>query len=253
MSAPGAARPTRVVLVGALGRMGRTLLGLAPQFPQVQLAGAIIAPGSQQLGRDSGTAAGLTANGVALSAELAAVLSAAEVVVDFSQPQASAATLAACRAAGCALLLGTTGYPPALEAQFAEAARRIALLVAPNTSLGVTLLLELAARAAAALPTFRPRICETHHAGKRDAPSGTALALEAVIRSHAPQAVVEVESRRTGEVVGEHRVSFFGPAESLELTHRAQDRAVFARGALAAALWLASRPPGRYAMRDVLS
>jgi 4-hydroxy-tetrahydrodipicolinate reductase len=233
--------------------MGRALLELVRQSPQLELAGAIIAPGSEQLAQDSGLAAGLAPNGVALSAELAAVLPRAEVVLDFSRPEQSALTLAACRAARCALLLGTTGYPVALEAQFAAAARSIPLLIAPNTSLGVTLLLELSARAAAALPEFRAQIRETHHALKRDAPSGTALALKSLLAAHAPQASVEVQSQRRGEVVGEHTVSFFGPGESLELTHRAQDRAVFARGALAAALWLAPRPPGRYAMRDVLS
>jgi 4-hydroxy-tetrahydrodipicolinate reductase len=253
MSAPGAALPTRVVLVGALGRMGRALLALAADSPQLQLVGALVAPGAPQLGQDAGTAAGLAPNGVPLGADLALALERAQVVVDFSRPECAAATLAACRSAGCALLLGTTGYPASLEAQFSEAARRIALLVAPNTSLAVTLLLELAARASAALPGFRAEIAETHHALKRDAPSGTALALKAAIEAHVPAGSVGVASQRSGEVVGEHTVRFSGPGESLELTHRAQDRAIFARGALAAALWLAPRPAGRYAMRDVLS
>jgi 4-hydroxy-tetrahydrodipicolinate reductase len=120
----------------------------------------------------------------------------------------------------------------------------------------VTLLLELATRAAAALPGFAPRILETHHQGKRDAPSGTALALGAALRAARPPAdaaaEIPIDSRREGEAVGEHAVVFCGPGEELFLGHRAQDRAIFARGALAAALWLAPQPPGRYAMRDLL-
>jgi 4-hydroxy-tetrahydrodipicolinate reductase len=157
------------------------------------------------------------------------------------------------------LLLGSTGYPAQLEADLSAAALDIPLLIAPNTSLGVTLLLELARTAARALPAFRASITEKHHREKRDAPSGTALALadalregRAAGRTSATGLEIPISSQREGELVGEHTVQFAGPGEELVLAHRATDRAIFARGALAAALWLAPQPAGRYAMRDLL-
>ena len=183
MSATAAPRPTRAVLIGAGGRMGRAILAAAAEFPALAFVGAIASPASALLGRDAGVAAAGSPGQLMITSELADVLARAEVVIDFSHGEATRAHLHACRAAGKALLLGTTGYPAALEAEFVAAAREIALLVAPNTSLGVTLLLELATRAAAALPGFALRILETHHKDKRDAPSGTALALAAALRA----------------------------------------------------------------------
>jgi 4-hydroxy-tetrahydrodipicolinate reductase len=256
MSVTAAPRPIRAVLIGAGGRMGRAILAAAAEFPALTFIGAIASPDSALLGRDAGVSGASSPGQLMITSELAAVLDRAEVVIDFSHGEATRAHLHACRAAGKALLLGTTGYPAALEAEFAAAAREMALLVAANTSLGVTLLLELATRAAAALPGFAPRILETHHKDKRDAPSGTALALAAALRAaRAPRfagAEIPIDSRREGEVIGEHAVVFSGPGEELFLGHRAQDRGIFARGALAAALWLAPQPPGRYAMRDLL-
>jgi 4-hydroxy-tetrahydrodipicolinate reductase len=252
MSAVAAPRPTCAVLIGAGGRMGRAILAVAAEFPALAFVGAIAPSASALLGRDAGVVCGETPAHLMITGELATVLPRAHVVIDFSHGQATRAHLHACRAAGKALLIGTTGYPAGLEGEFAAAAREIALLVAPNTSLGVTLLLELAGRAAAVLPGFALRILETHHQDKRDAPSGTALALAAALRAaRAPGAAPEpvpIDSRREGE----HTVLHSGPGEELFLGHRAQDRAIFARGALAAALWLAPRPPGRYAMRDLL-
>ncbi len=257
MSSGGAAQRVRATLVGASGRMGQALLRCAPEYPRLRLTGAVVPPGSPALGRDAGALIDAAPLGVSVSADLQALLPSTDVVIDFSRPEATAATLAACRAAATPLLIGTTGFPCALETEFAAAAGEIALLVAPNTSLGVTLLLELARRAAAALPHFRARITETHHRHKRDAPSGTALALAAALRSGAgspgAQREIPIESHREGEVIGEHTVWLEGAGEALELSHRALDRAVFARGAIAAALWLAPQPPGRYGMADVLN
>jgi 4-hydroxy-tetrahydrodipicolinate reductase len=256
MSAAAAPRPTCAVLIGAGGRMGRAILAVAAEFPALAFVGAIAPSASALIGRDAGVVCGGTPGHLMITGELATVLPRAHVVIDFSHGQATRTHLHACRAAGKALLIGTTGYPAGLEGEFAAAARKIPLLVAPNTSLGVTLLLELAGRAAAALPAFTPRILETHHQDKRDAPSGTALALAQALRAaRAPGAAPEpvpIDSRREGEAIGEHTVLICGPGEELFLGHRAQDRAIFARGALAAALWLAPRPPGRYAMRDLL-
>jgi 4-hydroxy-tetrahydrodipicolinate reductase len=259
----------RAVIIGAAGRMGQALTRVAAEFPDLRLVGAITAAGSPVLGRDLGQYAGIAPLGITLSADLASALRNADVAIDFSRPEASAANLAACRAAGTALLIGTTGLRPLLsESEQSEAARQIALLVAANTSLGVTLLMELVRQAASALPAeFDVEILETHHRMKRDAPSGTALALGQVAATARGTALDEIAADRAGprrpgaigfavsrggDVVGEHEVRFLGPGEQLVLAHRATDRAVFARGAITAALWLAQQPAGRYEMRDIL-
>lgn len=252
--------------------MGQALLRTAVEFEDLTITGAVASARSASLGRDAGERAGLRL-GVTVTADLPATLPDADVVIDFSQPQATGANLAACRAAGKALLIGTTGFAtqPA-EAELEGASRDIALLVAPNTSLGVTLLIELVRTAARALPQqFDIEILDRHHRMKRDAPSGTALALARSAgegRGLSPaQATAGVGSnrqgpRRQGEIgfavlrggdaVGEHEIWFAGAGERLTLSHQATDRAIFARGALRAALWLAHQPAGRYTMRDIL-
>ncbi len=248
-----AAPPVRIALLGASGRMGRTVLAIAATDPAVRITAALVAPESRAAGQDTGELAGGPRSGLALTSDLAA-LGGAQVVIDFSTAQATRGHLAACVQAGRPLVLCSTGQGPQIEADFAAAARQIALLVAPNTSLGVTLLTELAQRAAQALPGYRLAVRETHHVHKRDAPSGTALALAGALRAgRGPGAEVPIEARREGEVIGEHEVSLQGPGERVYLGHEALDRAIFARGALAAALWLAPQPPGRYSMRDVLN
>lgn len=261
----------RLTIIGATGRMGLSLARAACARPDVEIAAAVASPGSAHAGRDLGELAGVGKLGVALGTDVTAALAACDVALDFSQPVAAASNLAACCAAGKALVVGTTGLGPEVHHELERAARHIALLVAPNTSLGVTLLVELARQCARVLPgQFDIEIIEAHHRHKKDAPSGTALALgQAVAESRgvpldpaALQHRAGGHSRREGEigfavvrggdVVGEHTVLFAGPGEQVTLAHRATDRAVFARGALDAAIWLARRPPGRYAMRDVL-
>ena len=263
----------RAVIIGVSGRMGCSLVQAIRQRADFALGAAIAPPTSPAIGRDAGELAGGAPLGVVVSADLPAALAAADVVIDFSHPRAAAAHLAACHAAGTPLLIGTTGLEATLAGPLEEAARRIALLVAPNTSLGITLLLELVRSAARALPEdFDIEILETHHRLKRDAPSGTALALGraagegrglgaevALAGAGAPRSgprpagSIGFGVLRGGDVVGEHDVRFLGAGEQLVLGHRATDRAVFARGALTAALWLAQQPPGRYHMRDILS
>lgn len=246
-------RPARAVLIGAGGRMGQALLAAARDCPALTLTAAIVPAGSALLG-------GLTPQGaLRYQADLPSALARADVAIDFSAATATRGNLAACRAAGTPLLIGTTGFAPAVEADFAQAAREIALLVASNTSIGVAVLTELVRIAAAALPAgFAMSVTEAHHAGKRDAPSGTALTLAAAAaaaRARVPGASAEagIESVREGEIVGEHAVRFSSAAEELTLAHKASDRSLFAQGALAAALWLSSQRAGRYAMRDVLA
>jgi 4-hydroxy-tetrahydrodipicolinate reductase len=262
----------RAVIVGVSGRMGQALMRAAPAFPQLIITGAIASPGSLALGRDAGEVAGIGSTNLPIASDLPAALTQADVVLDFSAPTAVAATLAACCAARRPLLLGTTGYEAQLHAELDAAAREVALLAAPNTSLGVALLSELTRIAARALPaSFDVDVLELHHRLKQDAPSGTALSLARVaaeargvpapggtgrpggIAGPRREGDIGLASLRAGDIVGEHTVFFCGAGEELTLTHRAHDRAIFARGALSAALWLSSQPPGRYSMRDFLS
>jgi 4-hydroxy-tetrahydrodipicolinate reductase len=221
-----------VAILGASGRMGQTLLRCLPEFPMLARCGA---------------------------------LTDARVAVDFTVAEAVPGTAAACRAAGVALVCGVTGLDTKAHLALGAAAEEVPVLWAPNMSAGVAVLERLAALAAAALGAFDAAVYEVHHAAKRDAPSGTALALGRAIAEGrglaADQATPDAKLRaaalgygvlRIGDVVGEHTVTFAGPGERIELAHRATDRAVFARGALRAAAWLAGRPPGRYTLGEVL-
>jgi 4-hydroxy-tetrahydrodipicolinate reductase len=248
-----AAGGIRTVIVGASGRMGGQLLRLIGEFPSLVLHGAVASEHSRALGEDATLRAGRAASGVRISAALAPLLERAQLVIDFSAPSGLAANLQACQVARVPMLIGTTGLPRELEASLACAANTIALLVAPNTSLGANLLLDLVEQAARSLPAgYDIQIVEFHHRGKRDAPSGTALALGAAAAAGRRSDAVAISSIRGGDVVGEHEVWFLGDGERVLLKHSATDRAVFARGALLAGQWLAGQPPGRYAMRDVL-
>jgi 4-hydroxy-tetrahydrodipicolinate reductase len=265
--APARPDPLRVAIIGATGRMGQALVRAACGSADLRISAALTRSGSAQLGRDVGEIAGAGHLGVAVSAD-PAVLAECDVALDFSHSPAAASNLAACCATGRPLLIGTTGLPPALAADVERAARHIPLLVAANTSVGVTLLMELVRQAARVLPGFDLEIVEAHHRGKKDAPSGTALALgraAAQARGQVLEEVMALERTgprrdadigfavvRGGDIVGDHTVIFAGTGEQLTLSHRATDRQVFARGALQAAAWLAGQPPGQYAMRDII-
>ena len=254
-----------VAILGASGRMGRTLLRCLPDFPALRLAGALTAPGAGLGGRDAGEVAGLGPLGVALSEDVAAAVGAARVAVDFTLPEAVPATAAACRAAGVALVCGVTGLDERARVALQEAATTVPVLWAPNMSAGVAVLERIAALAAAALGDFDAGVIDVHHAAKRDAPSGTALALGravAAARGLGADAATPADGLqagalgyavlRSGDVVGEHTVVLAGAGERLELVHRATDRAIFARGALRSAAWLAGKPPGMYTLAEVL-
>jgi 4-hydroxy-tetrahydrodipicolinate reductase len=263
----------RAAIVGVSGRMGLALLRAAPAFPQLLITGAIASPESLALGRDAGDVAGIDRANLPVTSDLPAALAVADVVLDFSTAAAAPATLEACRKARKPLLLGSTGFGPELDAELRATASEVALLVAPNTSLGAALLAQLTGQSARALPaSFDIDMLELHHRLKQDAPSGTALALARTAaeargltppesRGTAargpygarPEGQIGLASVRAGDIVGEHTVLFCGAGEELVLTHRVRDRGVFARGALAAALWLSSQPPGRYGMGDFIS
>ena len=262
----------RVAIIGAAGRMGRALLRVASEFPELTIVAALTSPASTDLGLDAGELASGRASGVPLTSDLPAALALADVAIDFSSPQATQTNLAACGRAHRALLIGTTGFSADLTPAIEATSREIPLLVAPNTSLGVTLLVELVRAAARALPAgFDIEILEAHHRTKRDAPSGTALALGRAAAEGRGQVFEQVASTgraagsarregeigfavlRGGDIVGEHTVLFAGSGERLSLSHQATDRAIFARGALQAASWLTAKPAGRYFMRDLVT
>jgi 4-hydroxy-tetrahydrodipicolinate reductase len=253
----------RLAIVGAGGRMGRSLVANLAEYPALTLAVAIDQAGSELIGADSGQLAGLAPNKIRVRADRAAALREADVAVDFSAAHASSELLADCAAAGVACVIGTTGQPAGFEAEVDRAARSIAVLQTANTSVGVSLLVELVQQAARSLPGYDIEIVEAHHRHKQDAPSGTALALGRAaargreqdfetVRGHSRDGIAPRKPGEIGDIVGDHDVIFAGAGERLVLRHQATDRAIFARGALRAAAWLAGRPAGRYSMREVL-
>lgn len=259
----------RIGISGATGRMGRTLLELVRGDPRFALAAAVTGTHDTEIGRPVG---GVAVPGALRFAGDWAGAGDLDVVVDFSVPAGLATTLDHCESHGIALVVGTTDLDAALEQRLQRAAARIAVLRSANFSLGVALLARLLRQAATALPDWDLEILEAHHARKEDAPSGTALALgraaaEARGTTLDAAAVYAREGRpgarrvgsigfavvRGGDIVGEHTALLAGPGERLELTHRATDRGVFARGALAAAAWLTGRAAGAYTLDDVLA
>jgi 4-hydroxy-tetrahydrodipicolinate reductase len=262
----------RLVIAGAGGRMGRTLVKAASEMSGVAVVGALEHAGSALIGQDAGVLAGLPANGVALTSDIAAALRGADALVDFTIPDATAEMASLAARAGCVHVIGTTGLSAQQEARVAAAAEKIAIVKSGNMSLGVNLLAALVKRVAATLDEdFDIEIVEMHHNKKIDAPSGTALMFgEAAARGRQvalaeralrgrdghtgarPRGGIGFAALRGGTVVGEHSVVFAGTAERIELVHKAEDRMIFARGALKAALWARGRPPGFYTMTDVL-
>jgi len=260
------------VIAGAGGRMGRTLIHAVAAAKGLTLAGAVDAPDSAVIGRDAGELAGLGANGVKVVSDAAPLLKRADGLVEFTVPAATLAFAELTAAAGIVHVIGTTGHSAEEDAVIAKAASRARIVKSGNMSLGVNLLAALVKRVAKTLgEDYDIEILEMHHNKKIDAPSGTALMLGRAaaegrgidLARHAARGRdgmtgarrpgdIGFASLRGGTVVGEHTAIFAGPAERIELAHRAEDRMIFARGALHAALWARSREPGLYSMADVL-
>jgi 4-hydroxy-tetrahydrodipicolinate reductase len=256
----------RLAIVGASGRMGRAVVALAA----AQGIEIVCAVGTTDVGRDAGELAGVGPIGTCVVDGLAAVEhSAADVVVDFSAPNATLALAAIAAATGSAIVSGTTGLGEDALAALDRASKRVPVLWEPNMCVGVHVLGRLVAQAVAALPEWDVEIVETHHRAKVDAPSGTALRLAEKVRAARPATTRMVHGRqgkpgprgadeigmhalRGGDVVGDHVVHLMGGAERIELTHRATSRNVFAHGALRAARWLAVRSAGFYTLDDML-
>jgi 4-hydroxy-tetrahydrodipicolinate reductase len=262
----------RLIVTGAGGRMGRTLVRAIAETPGLALAGAVEAPGAPTLGQDSGVLAGLPANGILVETDVKRLLADADGLIDFTVPAATVACAMLAAERGAAHIVGTTGFSADDEAKIAEAAKRATIVKSGNMSLGVNLLAALVKQVAQKLDDdFDIEIVEMHHNKKVDAPSGTALMFGRAaaagrgidLKQHTIPAReghtgarergdIGFAALRGGTVVGEHSVIFAGPAERVELTHRAEDRMIFARGAVKAALWAHGQKPGLYTMADVL-
>jgi 4-hydroxy-tetrahydrodipicolinate reductase len=259
------AEPRRVLVIGALGRMGERVRAAVTAEPELCLGSALEASGHPNLGAT-------IEDGVRVDDDVKAALAQADVAIDFTLPTATLANLRAAADAGVAYVTGTTGFSQDELAEIAQHAVSVPVLHAPNFSLAVNVLAWLTREAARKLgPAYDAEIVELHHAAKRDAPSGTALRLgEAVAEGRGqklsdhlvlersgdigarPDAAIGIQTLRGGDNPGEHSVMFAGRGERLELIHRSNTRDHFARGALRAALWLLARPPGLYRIEEAL-
>jgi len=258
-----------VAVSGAAGRMGRTLVRLIHESEDLKLVGAVEAAGHPCLGNDAGVLAGVGEAGVRLSSAMPEKL---DVLIDFSLPEGSIRQIEACAGAGTPCVIGTTGFSPAQRERIAAAAKKTAIVLSPNMSVGVNVLFHAAADLARTLgPDYDIEIVEAHHRFKKDAPSGTAIKVaeeiaratgrnldEAAVHGRGPghgvrqPGEIGFHSVRGGDIVGEHIIYYTALGERLELKHVAHNRDTFGRGALRAARWVADRGPGLYSMADVL-
>jgi 4-hydroxy-tetrahydrodipicolinate reductase len=262
----------RIAIVGVSGRMGTVLCKAAEQANETTLAAAVSRPNSLSIGKDVGELSGLGTLGIKVVDDLIAVIDDFDVLIDFTRPDASMAFIEQCRKAGKQIVIGTTGYSDAQKQVIAEAAKDIAIVLAPNMSVGVNLALNLLALAAKVMGDYTDiEIIEAHHRHKVDAPSGTALRMGEVIADalgqdlkdcaiYGREGITGERDRKTigfstiraGDIVGDHTVMFADEGERLEITHKATSRMTFANGAVRAAIWLKDKPSGLYNMQDVL-
>jgi 4-hydroxy-tetrahydrodipicolinate reductase len=221
--------PVRVLLIGAAGRMGKTVLDLAQSDGEIEIAGQCD-----------------------LGDSIEPAMKNCDVAIDFSQAESIDEIGRAALQHGKPLVIGTTGHSQQQRKTIDDTAHSVAIVLASNFSVGVNVLFWLTQKAAELLGAdFSPEIVETHHKMKKDAPSGTAKTLAEILKP-VRNSEIPIQSIREGDVVGDHTVIFSGPGESLELTHRAANRGIFAGGALRAAKWIINKPPGLYSMQDVL-
>ena len=261
----------KIVVTGASGRMGRTLIREIAQGNGITLCGALEMEGHPNLGLDSGTLAGMQPNGIKLTADPLPLLAHAQAVVDFTTPMVSTMLADLAAQARIVHVIGTTGFDAKAEARVQAAARHAVIVKSGNMSMGVNLLAALVERAARSLPDYDIEVLEMHHRNKVDAPSGTALLLghaaakgrDTQLEKHwvksrdghtgaRDDGAIGFAALRGGTVVGEHDVIFAGSGERITLSHAAEDRTIFAHGALNAAKWGHGKKPGLYSMTDVL-
>jgi 4-hydroxy-tetrahydrodipicolinate reductase len=270
-SAATAATPHRVAIAGASGRMGHMLIEAVRATDDCVLAGALDIAASPAIGSDASAFLGHP-SGVVITSDVAAGLAGAQVLIDFTRPEGTLAHLAVCRRLGVNLVIGTTGLSDAQKATIADAAQDIAIMMAPNMSVGVNVTLKLLEMAAKALATgYDIEIIEAHHRHKVDAPSGTALKMGEVIADalgrdlktcgvfaregitgERDPSTIGFASIRGGDIVGDHTVLFAGTGERIEITHKSASRVTYAQGSLRAVRFLAGKRSGLFDMADVL-
>ncbi|MEJ7137851.1 4-hydroxy-tetrahydrodipicolinate reductase [Amphibiibacter pelophylacis] len=263
--------PLRIAVAGSSGRMGRMLIEAIHQTPGMVLAGALDRPGAPGLGQDATQFLG-TPCGIAITDDPVQALGQAQVLIDFTRPEGTLQHLAHCRALGVKMVIGTTGFEPDELARIQAAAQQIAIVMAPNMSVGVNVVLRLLDQAARALSTgFDIEIIEAHHRHKVDAPSGTALRMGQVvadalgrdleecavygregITGERDPSTIGFATVRGGDIVGDHTVLFAGTGERIEITHKSSSRATYAQGSLRACRFLQDRDSGLFDMFDVL-
>lgn len=263
---------TRIGVTGAAGRMGKAIIEAARQAEGIELGAAIERPGSSVIGADAGELAGVGTLGVPVRDDLAKAIADFDVLIDFTRPEVTIANLAICRQAGRRMVIGTTGLSDEQCGAIREASDDIALVFAPNMSVGVNLCLKLLDMAARVLgDEVDIEIIEAHHRHKVDAPSGTALRMGEVVAAalgrdlkecavygreghtgERDRKTIGFETIRAGDIVGDHTVLFAGLGERVEITHKASSRMTFASGAVRAAGWIAAHERGLFDMQDVL-
>ena len=268
---PKAGAPLRIAVAGASGRMGRMLIEEISATTDCVLTGALDLPQSPAIGLDAQACLGQT-SGVQITADLRVGLANAQVLIDFTRPEGTLAHSAACRALGVNLVIGTTGFTPQQKAEIADHAQHIGIVMAPNMSVGVNVVMRLLDMAAHALNEgYDIEVIEAHHRHKVDAPSGTALAMGEVVAAalgrdlkdcavYAREGVtgardpssIGFATVRGGDIVGDHTVLFAGTGERIEITHKSSSRVAYAQGSLRAARFLATRSRGLFGMNDVL-
>lgn len=262
----------RIIVLGASGKMGQRVVTLLRSDPELELVGALTHQAHPDIGRDAGDVAGGGPLSVVVTHDMTPLLPRADVIIDFSTPDATLTYMPQIAASGKAMVIGTTGFSKQQLQQLQRFSVHMRCFVAPNMSLGVNVLLQAVRQVAAVLGAdYDVEIIEAHHRTKIDAPSGTALQAAAIIANALGRNLDEVavygrqgmvgkrsdteigiQSIRAGDIVGEHTVIFGGMGERLEFVHRSQSRDNFARGALRAAKWLYQQPAGIYGMEDLL-
>ena len=263
---------TRIAVVGATGRMGINLIKAAVLAEKASLAAAVSRPGNIAIGKDAGELAGIGTVGVPVVSDLTAEMAGFDVLIDFTRPDISMTYIEMCRKAGKKIVIGTTGYTDMQKASIADAAKEVAIVMAPNMSVGVNLSLKLLEMTAKVMGDYTDiEIIEAHHRYKVDAPSGTALRMGEVVATalgrdlkdcaiygregntgERDRKTIGFSTIRAGDIVGEHTVMFADDGERVEITHKATSRMTFANGAVRAAVWLQNKQKGFYDMQDVL-
>lgn len=262
-----------IIVNGAAGRMGRAILNSISQTKGAQLAGALEYDESTYLGKDASALAGLEPSDTIITSNIKKEIVKGNVIIDFTTPEATLVLLEEAVKQGKSLVIGTTGFSHQQRDIIKDASKEIAIVMAPNMSVGVNVLLKLVYEASSILGNmgYDIELVESHHNKKKDAPSGTAIriaevAAAAINKELDDVAVYErkgiigertkneigIQSLRGGDIVGDHTLMLAGPGERIELIHRAHSRSTFSQGAVEAALWVFSKPPGLYDMQDVL-